>query len=318
VKLRVVKVAALLVAAALLAYAGVALLAAGRPGAVAAGLEDEGRPVSAASLSAPLALRLSAETPAAVVLLDPAPAALGEADRLRSYVEEGGDLWILAPDPTVALWAGARESVHALPGILYASNASTPTFHLAGQAAIQPGVHALEIRAPWTARMDASAETFRDLTGDGRLETGEPSGPFVAAASLPVGRGTVTLVSLDAAREPVSASLLSLMARQMPPGRVLVQDAAAAPGWTAPGLVVERGLAILGATGVLATALVAAAALLGAALLAFAAVAADAPAREASSTAAARARAWLDALRERNPDQHARLVEPGAPNPGER
>lgn len=313
---RWLRMGAALLVALLVAYAGLSLLLPpARP--VADALAQEGRDVTDADLSGALASRLAAQTPAAIVLVEPAPLGLDEGARLADYVDQGGDLWILASDPTQALWSAAKDGVRTLPGVIYSSNTSAPALDLAGVGVVQPGAHALDIRAPWTPRVGAGTESFRDIDGDGRVSTGEPAGPFVVGASLRVGRGTLTVIALQAADEAPTPQLVSAISKQMAPGAVLVQDAPPHAAWASPGRAMERGVALLGAGGLLADSLVALAAAAGLVLVILIA-ARPSPEALARARAEGHARAWLEALRARRPDYHTRLSAQSELPPGEK
>jgi hypothetical protein len=302
VKPRWIATIALLALAALLtAYLAAALAAATRDDPLAASLADQGRAVSVAAGSPSAALRLDPGTPAAVLLVSPPGPLPGEEQALADFARGGGQVWILAPDGA-ALAPVFGEMPKTLPGHVYTSAGQAAATSFEGAPLTQAGLLALELPAGWAPAMLVGAESFRDTDGNGRLTTGEPAGPYVLAAKYQIGSGYVGLVALDRGQAP-SPSLVAALTQAFPPGRVLVLEPPAA-AWTRPALASAHALAWLGSGSAWGIALATLVLLAGLALVAVR----PRPAEQEARDPHARARAWLERMRETNATYHARLV----------
>lgn len=195
-----------------------------------------------------------------VVLLGPPPLPDAERAALRRHVEAGGELWIVSRDASlVALDGDDALRAQAYPGFLYAGNGSSPRVQVADQGVAEMrGLFALDLGAAWEPLLVTDRQAFRDTNGNGRLDGGEPGGPFVAAARAKLGDGRIVVIGADDA-DAIPPEVASALARDARAGTALLVDHTA-PAWAAPGL---RVLAVTGlpAGSLLAAAFVVAAAL---------------------------------------------------------
>lgn len=295
---------ALIALGLLQAYVVVALALTAAPGPVSERLAAEGAPFVRAQTSTSLALLLSAQRPAAVVIVGAPRPAMDEMAPLASYVQEGGSLWLLAPDPAASLGPRLGAGIATLPGRIYASNGSVPTLAGGDDAFAQGGARALETGALWSPVFATSPEAFRDVDGDGRLSTGEPAGPFVVGARRALGEGTLTVIALDARQAAPSAGLMDAMRAQLPAGTWLVADAPSAPAWAAPALALARAEAILGTGGPAALLATFAA---GASIILIILRRPARPRAGGEAVPEETADAWLRELHATSPEQHARI-----------
>lgn len=275
-------------------------LARAAPTPLETGLEARDLTVLRAPASALPDLRGAPEAPALVVLVNPGSLLEGERNALRAHVEGGGALWVLSPHPSrLALWDDASIAADAFPGFLYAGgNGSAPRLALVeeGAAVSALGFLALDLDGDeWQPVLTADATAFRDTNGNGRLDRGEPGGPFVVAARADVGEGRVLVMGVEDANL-VPAELASALARGLRDGGVLVvADGARAGAWTGPG-VTALGLAALPSGSLLAAALLLVAA---GGLLALVLLRSDDEADAAATVAQRLAATYADRLRQR-------------------
>lgn len=219
----------------------------------------------AASVAFPLA---AAAPPALVVLAQPAGMPAGEQDALLDAVRAGATLWLVVDEasraPDLAEAAGAAAP-RAFSGPVFGrSGGAAPVDSAAGRAEAV-GLRALDVRAGWEAVATTSDVTFRDANGNGRLDGGEPAGPFVVAAAAAVGDGRVVVLgaeSLDA----LPPALVAHLAATLPAGEAVVLDGAVPGAWAR---AAKPAVAVLSlpAVNLLAALVVAVASLAAAALL---------------------------------------------------
>lgn len=286
-------------AGAALTYLAVVEAAVARipPTPVENGLEARDLRVSRALASTLPDLRSAPTPPALVVLVTPPTLPEAERNALKAYVEAGGELWVLSPSPSArALWSDDNLKAGTLRGFLYASDGSLPTLTIEpGDLSLSGlGFLALDVGAAYSEVLRADTSAFRDTNGNGRLDTGEPGGPFTVGAAARVGEGRVVVLGTEDATILPSA-LSTGLTRDLREGSVLILDANAPGGWAAPGIAV-LALASLPAGSLVAAALLLLAA---AALLLLVLPRGERDAADADAPAFRLASAYAERLRER-------------------
>jgi hypothetical protein len=164
-------------------------------------LEKNGYEITRASSTATYAISHGSTAPSLVVLVMPGWLASSEQSALRHYVQEGGDLWFISPHPESDIWQEPKTGLGTFPGALYAADGSAALVHVPDAPTPLPvsGLRALNLNgsAQFVALMSTTADSFRDTNGNARLDSGEPSGPFVFVASAKEGEGNVIVVATE-------------------------------------------------------------------------------------------------------------------------
>jgi hypothetical protein len=126
-----------------------------------------------------------------------------ELSYLRTFLD-GGGIVVLADDFGVGndilsyLGLEERFSNTLLLDLSYASAAVFPLEHDTGNDAIPYTValnYASTITGAGERVMESSPTSFLDTNGNGRIDDGEPRGPFTLAARVPYGAGELYLLS---------------------------------------------------------------------------------------------------------------------------
>src|SRR5205823_5104959 len=129
----------------------------------------------------PLAATLG-EKPTTLALVDP-PRLLGDQTTdLQRYVEGGGELIVVSPDPGQALWPALREKLTTYEGYVFAYDGgpgrftTTPDASGKSVAFTMSGAQAINLSddTGWSPLIIADEWNFRDTNGDRILEAGEP------------------------------------------------------------------------------------------------------------------------------------------------
>lgn len=271
-------------------------------GAHAAAWTGSGQRVVDATLSPGVAHRLMAEPASTWIVAGEFSPLAGEAAVLESFVREGGDLWLIGPDPRAALPEALAGTIRPLRGEVFASNGSAPEAATTRHSVSQSGFLALDAGAPWISELSVGAEAFRDENGDGRLEIGEPGGPFVVGAVAELGEGAIHVVGLSGRALP-GADLVLAVEDLAPEGPVVLSEPRAAPAWTIPGVALARAIATLALGGVVALLVLLGLALVGARSLL------ERRADDGATHEDLPARAWRDALRSESPTHPALTIQ---------
>lgn len=143
-----------------------------------------------------------------VVVIPALPLSRDDVDRLGVYLEDGGVVLLLddsghANALLVRLGFPARLAGPAVEDPLFSyKNRRFPRITDVMGPASQ-GVRSLVLnhptallhQGPMTAVAQTSLVSYLDTDGNHRLDPGEPPGPFVVAASSPVGMGTLVVVA---------------------------------------------------------------------------------------------------------------------------
>lgn len=214
--------------------AGYVLNAAATPLAFESSLEAAGHRVRRATGSAIVDVLAADEPPTWIVLLDPHEPFGSERETLSTYVEAGGTLWIVTRSPVVAApWDPQHESADPYPGLLYASDGGPATLRTRGGVPSDgAGVAALRLVAQdgLAPVLTADADAFRDTNANGRLDEGEPGGPFVVGAERLMGDGRVLLLAMRP-ESALAPEVINDLAPALDADVLIVRRGAAPAAW---------------------------------------------------------------------------------------
>lgn len=115
---------------------------------------------------------------------------------LEEFVADGGELWLFSEEPLLVAWDGV--AVRASPGRVFASDGAPARLVLPGgtEIASTGDLRALDLAgSALEPLIMTTSDAFRDTNGNGRLDAGEPAGPFVAAASAARSDGRVVVAA---------------------------------------------------------------------------------------------------------------------------
>ncbi|GEM_PF-3733021 len=248
------KVVAIVLAALCLlsgAYVVAAQVAAAQraPTALEQSLGSGGLRVERAVASPLPVLERPSGAPEVVVLAGAGAIPAAERAGLASFVKSGGEVWVVGSSPQPAqLGAGDAWALQVLAGQIVASDTAAPALATASGAKVHvEGALALGAAgSAFSPYLRAPLESFRDSNGDGRLNEGEPSGPFLAGVTAKLGQGRLVFLPSDSPAGVLTPDLVGDLLKGRQGVRALVVDHSAIAAWQVPAATLLEEAATLG------------------------------------------------------------------------
>ncbi|MBI4394203.1 MAG: hypothetical protein HY556_10505 [Euryarchaeota archaeon] len=131
-----------------------------------------------------------------------------------------------------------KTGLGTFPGAIYAADGSAALVH--GPEALTPlpvsGLRALNLNGStqFVPLLATTKDSFRDTNGNARLDSGEPSGPFVFVAAAKEGDGNVIVVATESPEALPDEIVSDLASGSRAAGVVVIVDGRMLSAWSLP------------------------------------------------------------------------------------